>query len=87
MAAPRAEQLADNLSGFISAAGNPLSRMTVASLQDLGYAVDFSVAEDYTLPNLMNLAEEGLLVSHAAPVDNGIMLPNIPLTLPPDSLQ
>jgi Leishmanolysin len=75
------------MSGFISAAGNPLSRMTVASLQDLGYAVDFGVAEDYTLPNLMNLAEEGLLVSHAAPVDNGIMLPNIPLTLPPDSLQ
>jgi Leishmanolysin len=75
------------MSGFISAAGNPLSRMTVASLEDLGYAVDFGVAEDYTLPNLMNLAEDGLLISHAAPIDNGIMLPNIPLTLPADSLQ
>lgn len=75
------------MSGFISAAGNALSRMTVASLEDLGYAVDFSMAEDYSLPNLMNLAEAGLLVSHAAPIDDGIMLPNIPLTLPSDSLQ
>jgi hypothetical protein len=75
------------MSGFIGSAGNPLSRMTVASLEDLGYAVDFNVAEDYSLPNLLSLAEEGLLVSHAAPVGSGIMLPNIPLTLPADSLQ
>jgi hypothetical protein len=75
------------MSGFISAAGNPLSRMTVAGLEDLGYDVDFGAAEEYALPDLMNLAEAGLLVSHAAPIDNGIMLPNIPLTLPPDSLQ
>lgn len=75
------------MSGFISAAGNPLSRMTVASLQDLGYIVDFNAAEDYALPNLMNLAVEGLLITHVAPIDSGIMLPNIPLTLPPDSLQ
>ena len=75
------------MSGFISAAGNPLSRITVASLEDLGYAVDFNAAEEYALPNLLSLAEEGLLVSHAAPIDNGIMLPNIPLTLPADSLQ
>lgn len=75
------------MSGFISAEGNPLSRMTAGSLEDLGYAVDFNQAEEYALPNLMNLAEEGLLVSHAAPIDRGTMLPNIPLTLPPDSLQ
>ncbi|MEA2332920.1 MAG: hypothetical protein QOH58_3058 [Thermoleophilaceae bacterium] len=75
------------MSGFIGASGNPLSRMTVGSLEDLGYEVDFNAAEVYSLPNLMALAEEGLLVSHAAPVDNGVMLPNIPLTLPPDSLQ
>jgi hypothetical protein len=75
------------MSGFISAQGNPLSRLTAGSLQDLGYAVDFNQAEEYSLPNLMNLAEEGLLVSHAAPIDMGTMLPNIPLTLPPDSLQ
>ena len=75
------------MSGFISASGNPLSRMTIASLADLGYVVDFDAAEDYSLPNLMSLAVEGLLVSHVAPLDRGIMLPNIPLSLPPDSLQ
>jgi hypothetical protein len=75
------------MSGFISAPGNPISRMTVASLQDLGYTVDFDAAEEYVLPNLMDLAEAGLLVSHRAPIDSGIMLPNIPLTLPPDSLR
>ncbi len=75
------------MSGFISAAGNPLSRMTVGSLEDLGYAVDFNAAEDYALPDLMNLAIEGSLVSHVAPINTGIMLPNVPLTLPEDSLQ
>lgn len=75
------------MSGFISTPGNPLSRLTVASLEDLGYAVDFSAAEEYALPNLMSMAEEGLLVSHVAPIGSGIMLPNIPLTLPADSLQ
>jgi hypothetical protein len=75
------------MTGFVGAAGNPLSRMTVASLMDLGYAVDFDVAEDYALPNLMDLAAEGLLVAHIAPIDQGIMLPNIPLTLPSESLR
>jgi len=75
------------MSGFIGAPGNPISRMTVASLQDLGYRVDFNAAEEYALPDLMNLAEAGLLVSHVAPIDTGLMLPNIPLTLPAESLQ
>ena len=75
------------MSGFIGTAGNPLSRMTVASLADLGYVVDFDAAEEYSLPNLMRLAVEGLLISHVAPLDRGIMLPNIPLSLPSDSLQ
>ena len=29
---------------------NPVSRVTLASLADLGYKVDYSVADDYTLP-------------------------------------
>ena len=75
------------MSGFIAAAGNPLSRMTVASLQDLGYDVNLDAAEPYSLPNLMALAEEGLLVSRAAPIERGLVLPSIPLTLPEDSLR
>jgi hypothetical protein len=38
------------MSGFIVGAGNPLSRVTAASLGDLGYAVDLDAAEAYALP-------------------------------------
>ena len=60
------------MSGFIAAPGNPLSRLTVASLQDMGYAVDIKAAEPYSLPNLMALALAGELATvphaHALPI-------------------
>ena len=71
------------LSGFIAEPGNPLSRMTAASLGDLGYQVDLDAAEPYVLPNLLTLAEAGALVAHVAPIDVGIALPVIPMTRPP----
>jgi hypothetical protein len=37
------------MTGLIGAAGNPLSRTTIASVQDLGYVVDISQADPYTL--------------------------------------
>jgi hypothetical protein len=74
------------MTGFVGQAGNPLSRMTAASLQDLGYTVDLTAAEPYVLPNLLHLAEEGLLVAGAAHEHEGVVLPSIPLILPPDSL-
>jgi hypothetical protein len=75
------------MSGFIAAPGNPLSRMTTASLGDLGYQVDLDAAEPYALPDLLALAEAGELVAHAAPTDDGVVLPVIPMVLPPDSLE
>jgi hypothetical protein len=75
------------MSGFIAAPGNPLSRVTVGSLQDLGYVVDLNAAEPFELPNLLLLAESGLIAGHEAPIDQGIMLPNIPTVLPDDSLR
>ena len=75
------------MSGFISQPGNPLSRVTVASLGDLGYEVDLDAAEPYELPNLFELAEEGALVEHSAPIDVGMVLPVIPIILPASSLQ
>ncbi len=75
------------MSGFIAPGSNPLSRVTVGSLQDVGYAVDLDAAEPFSLPDLLELAERGLLVSHVAPINVGIMLPNIPMVLPDDSLQ
>jgi len=52
------------MSGFIAAPNNPLSHVTVASLQDLGYVVDLSAAEPYALPNLRAMAEAGLMSAH-----------------------
>lgn len=48
------------MSGFISSRGNPLSRVTVGSLQDLGYVVDLDAAEPFALPTPLELAEIGL---------------------------
>lgn len=74
------------MSGFIAAPGNPLSRVTVASLQDLGYQVDMSAAEAYGLPNLQAMAERGLLMAHGAP-DHAHALPIFaPKVLPDSSL-
>jgi hypothetical protein len=74
------------MTGFVAGAGNPISAMTVGSLQDLGYVVDFSKAEPYTLPNLAKLAEKGLLVAAESPVEAGLMMRNIPIVLPDEAL-
>jgi len=70
------------MSGFIAAPGNPISKMTVGSLEDIGYKVDLNAAEPYVLPNLMALAEAGSLVSmadrphpHALPIFAPKVLP------------
>jgi hypothetical protein len=75
------------MTGFVAEPPNPLSRVTVASLQDLGYVVDMSAAEDFTLPNHLELAEGGRLIAHVAPIDQGIILPHIPIVLPDEALQ
>jgi hypothetical protein len=75
------------MSGYINQTGNPISRMTVGSLQDLGYVVDMDAAEPYNLPNLLMLAEQGPLVTHEAPIDMGIILPTIPLILSEENLR
>jgi leishmanolysin len=74
------------MTGFVGTAGNPLSRLTVASLQDLGYQVNMDAAEAYNLPNLLALAESGALMSADSILKSGTMLTNIPLVLPNDSL-
>lgn len=40
------------MTGWISPVSNPLSAMTISSLGDLGYSVDRSVADSYSLPGL-----------------------------------
>jgi hypothetical protein len=74
------------MTGRIAGPNNAISRVTVASLQDLGYVVDLDAAEPYMLPDLFALAEAGLLAPHNAPVERGIVLPTIPMVLPESAL-
>ncbi|MCV6546698.1 MAG: leishmanolysin [Cohaesibacter sp.] len=39
------------MTGFISGVSRPLSRMTIAALQDMGYEVDYSSADPYSIPD------------------------------------
>jgi len=72
------------MTGFVGTAGNPLSRMTAASLGDLGYVVNLAAAEPYSLPNHLLMLEAAEL---AAPINQGFVLPIIPTVSPDDSLQ
>jgi hypothetical protein len=47
----REEVLANELmTGFLNPDSNPVSRVTIASVQDMGYEVDFAAAEEFALP-------------------------------------
>lgn len=48
------------LTGFLSGADRPLSRMSIASFEDIGYAVDYSVADPFELPTFRQLALMGV---------------------------
>jgi Leishmanolysin len=74
------------MTGFVRNAGNPLSQMTTASLQDLGYAVDLSATEPYNLPlpgALVALGATGVRELHGS---GGAIRSTDPLTLSPESL-
>jgi hypothetical protein len=74
------------MTGFVAGPPNPLSRLTTASLKDLGYKVALYKSEPYSLPNLLKLAEGGQMMSAAAAHDHGMVIPTVPMTLPPESL-
>jgi hypothetical protein len=48
------------MTGFIDAGPNPLSRLTIASFQDLGYLVDLGAADEFALPSMLELAVMGV---------------------------
>jgi len=58
------------MTGWISASPNPLSDVTIASLDDLGYQVDLGAADTYTLPppDLRGAAHEPHHERHSEPV-------------------
>ena len=49
------------LTGFLSGAVRPLSRMSIGSFEDMGYVVNYDAADPYTLPTALRIAELGLM--------------------------
>ena len=75
------------MTGFVGTGANPLSRLTVASLQDLGYEVDLFAADKYKLPPQESLGEGGLVGRHIGRVEEAFMLGSVPMVLPDDALK
>jgi len=48
------------MTGFINPGINPISRITVASMQDIGYQINYDSAETFILPTSLRLAELGV---------------------------
>ncbi|MEO1140120.1 MAG: leishmanolysin-related zinc metalloendopeptidase [Pseudomonadota bacterium] len=48
------------LTGFLSGGERPLSRLSVASFEDIGYDVDYSGADPFDLPSFRDLALIGI---------------------------
>ena len=43
------------MTGFINPGENPISQLTIAAFEDMGYSVDYNVANAYILPELRTL--------------------------------
>lgn len=69
------------MTGFIGEGRNPLSRLTVAALQDMGYEVNYDAAEEYALPGEMELRLRGL-DTHLEQCGGAVMLRPKPVVLP-----
>eukprot|EP00179_Madagascaria_erythrocladioides_P015708 CAMPEP_0198367250 /NCGR_PEP_ID=MMETSP1450-20131203/155092_1 /TAXON_ID=753684 ORGANISM="Madagascaria erythrocladiodes, Strain CCMP3234" /NCGR_SAMPLE_ID=MMETSP1450 /ASSEMBLY_ACC=CAM_ASM_001115 /LENGTH=571 /DNA_ID=CAMNT_0044074729 /DNA_START=19 /DNA_END=1735 /DNA_ORIENTATION=- len=68
------EDVFDNelMTGFINAGDNPLSRVSIGSLEDIGYEVDYRQADEYSLPSSTRLRMKDLAQS-----DDVIVLGNV----------
>jgi subtilisin-like proprotein convertase family protein len=63
------------MTGFINQGVNPLSRLTAASMADLGYQVNLDAADSYTLPSPIMMAMMGVGVETTDHGGYGIILP------------
>ena len=48
------------MTGYLNTGPNPLSRLTIASLDDLGHTVNYNAADPYSLPNSREIAMMGI---------------------------
>ena len=73
------------LTGFLSGANRPISRMAVGAFEDMGYEVDYEAADAFVLPTALRLAELGIL-GDRAPEDTCIIRRPEPVVLPPTAM-
>jgi subtilisin-like proprotein convertase family protein len=72
------------MTGFLNDGVNPLSRVTIACFEDMGYEVDYGAADPYTLPSQLELAILGAGTEIGDHGGRGVMLLP-PKTVLPDS--
>jgi subtilisin-like proprotein convertase family protein len=75
------------MTGFLDTGVNPISRMTVGSLEDLGYEVDYGAADPYVLPTPQQSAILGVGAESADHGGHGIILRPPQTVLPLEALR
>jgi hypothetical protein len=73
------------LTGFLSGASRPISRVTVAAFEDMGYVVDYEAADAFVLPTALFLAEIGIM-GNRGPMDTCVIKRTEPVVLPPTAV-
>ena len=73
------------LTGFLSGAVRPISRMSIGCFEDMGYRVDYQAADAYALPSLLRIAELGLFGARHD-VDTCTIAPVEPIVVPPSAM-
>ena len=74
------------MTGFLNESRNPLSRLTIAALQDMGYEVSYASADRYVLPGALELALLGVGVVLGDHGGRGIVLTPPKRVLPESAL-
>jgi subtilisin-like proprotein convertase family protein len=74
------------MTGFLNGGVNPISRLSVAGLEDLGYEVSYDAADPYTLPSALMIAIMGVGAEAADHGEHGMMLIPHQAVLPEDAL-
>ena len=58
------------MTGFLGVGNNPLSRLTVGALEDMGYQVNYAAADAFVLPSSLELAVMGIAADPTARHDS-----------------
>jgi hypothetical protein len=73
------------LTGFLSGSLRPISLMSVGAFEDMGYRVSHAVADAYSLPSMLLIAEMGLFGDRQA-VDTCVIDRVTPVVVPPSAM-